>query len=348
MVKRIKPSERLTGKIRDVLDVLFYGPFAVLKHIKIQLALIALMFAFGTFVFMHFQDLAPLAAFTASVSTITTIGIYAPNIVSMPPVEQVIMVFMFIVSVGLAASLVQSIVTTVVSREVLKEELVIKKVGRLERHIIVAGEGRLLIDVSNSLKKLHVEHVILTSEKDSVKTFIHGGTLAIYGRPVDAQRALELANAKRASVLVCTFDDDGDNLLLAMNAKKLNPKIKILISVKDKALANSLQSSDFDMVLPVFDITSHVLVQATLSQDVVGVFLRKNDEKREYPLILEFVVKRSQKLDKMHNRTIMVLSDGKILANPSQNAQIKQGDRLYVFSETLKEAQALKAFFETR
>ena len=92
----------ISARANDLLDLLLYGPFSILRHIGIQLLLLIFMFGFGTAVFSYYQHLGLLTAFVAAVSTITTIGIYAPNIVGMAPLELVLLAVMFIVSVGLA------------------------------------------------------------------------------------------------------------------------------------------------------------------------------------------------------------------------------------------------------
>lgn len=330
---RVNPYESVGSRIRDVLDLLFYGPFAILRRIRVQLVLIGVMFGFGTLVFMHYQGLGPLAAFTASVSTITTIGIYAPNIVSMPPVEQVIMVAMFIVSVGLAASLVQSIVTTAVSREILREELAVKRVSRLRGHIIVAGDARLREEVTECLADGRVSHVVLTPDRETVRTLLKRGVLAIHGRPADANRALQAAGIQHAKVLVCSFEDDGDNLLLAMNARKMNRKVKIITSVLDRSLLSSLQSSDVDQALPLLDVTSHVLVHSALAQEVVGVFLSKAEGK-SYPLVAEFTLRHEGRMIRdlgFSERVLMVSRGSKPVLNPQEDYVLREGDLLYVY-----------------
>lgn len=342
---QVKPYESFNSRVRDVLDFLFYGPFAILRHIRVQLTLIGVMFGFGTLVFMHYQALGPLAAFTASVSTITTIGIYAPNIVSMPPVEQVIMVVMFIVSVGLAASLVQSIVATAVSREILREELALKRVARLRGHIVVAGDARLREEVTECLAGERVSHVVLTSERETVRYLLKEGVLAVYGRPADANRALRAAGIQHARVLVCSYDDDGDNLLLAMNARKINRKVKIISSVLDRSLLNSLQSSDVDQVLPLLDVTSHVLVHSAVAQEVVGVFIAGTEE-QGYPLIAELTLehggRRLRDLD-FSKKVIMILRRDQPVLNPQDDFVLEVGDLLYVYLPDYKLLEQIRA-----
>jgi voltage-gated potassium channel len=81
-------ANKLINSIEDSLDYLIYAPYSVLRHIWIQLLIITSMFGLGTLIFMHYQGLDFLTALVGSVSTITTIGIYAPNLITMPASEK--------------------------------------------------------------------------------------------------------------------------------------------------------------------------------------------------------------------------------------------------------------------
>ena len=103
---------------RDFLDLVVYSPFYIVKAIWIQLILLGSMFALGALIFMHYQGLDPLSALLGAVSTITTIGLYAPNIVIMPVLEKVLLIVGIIVSVGSAASLLQATFTVAYEKRV--------------------------------------------------------------------------------------------------------------------------------------------------------------------------------------------------------------------------------------
>jgi Trk-type K+ transport system membrane component len=77
------------------------------------------MFIFGAVIFSVFEHLPPLDAMLASVSTITTIGLYVPNggnFLTLNRTEATLLILMIIVSVGAGASIVQSTVNSVVKR----------------------------------------------------------------------------------------------------------------------------------------------------------------------------------------------------------------------------------------
>ncbi len=125
--------------LRDFLDLVVYSPFYVIKAIWIQLIVLASMFVLGALIFIHYQGLDPLSALLGAVSTITTIGLYAPNIVIMPALEKVLLIAGIIVSVGSAASLLQATFTAAMKRELLTQTLATRKINRMKNHVIVVG-----------------------------------------------------------------------------------------------------------------------------------------------------------------------------------------------------------------
>ena len=70
--------------LKRLLGASIYGPYLLMRRIWVQLLLIAIMFFLGAAIFRYYQGLDWLTALLGSVSTVTTIGLYAPNIISMP------------------------------------------------------------------------------------------------------------------------------------------------------------------------------------------------------------------------------------------------------------------------
>ena len=136
---RLGARESVSSRLNDLGYLVLYGPLSIIRHVWIQIILLVSMFGVGTVIFAYYQHLNTLTSFLGAVSTITTIGIYAPNIIGMAPSEQVLLAITFIVSVGIAASVIQGIVTSVTSRESLREREMTRKIGHERGHVIVAG-----------------------------------------------------------------------------------------------------------------------------------------------------------------------------------------------------------------
>jgi voltage-gated potassium channel len=314
------------------------------------------MFGFGTIVFIHYQHLDPLTAFLGSVSTITTIGIYAPNIVGMTASEQILLIITFIVSVGLAASIVQSTITTAMNKDILREQLVRKKIGRLEGHVIVAGYSYLGKYVTEWLEHLNVGHAVISRDPISGKTVRSAGLLAIHAPTTRSYESLKESGVERASTLVCAFDDDADNLLVAMNARKMNKDIRILMTVQDRDLVDSTMASDIDFVLPVFDILAKLLAMSAVAEEISGVFLTEtrvkselaNGEQELTPYISEFKVEKGKGAGKKFadlnkvSPILMIVRNGKVIPNAADDFELEIGDRLLVLSSSNESIERLR------
>jgi voltage-gated potassium channel len=336
---RANARRSLSSRISDLVDIILYGPLAIIRHIWIQLILLLFMFGFGTVLFVDYQHLNVLTAFLGSVSTITTIGIYAPPIVGMSPTEQVLLIVTFIVSVGLAASIVQSIITVAISREILREQLVGKRIQRMEGHVVLAGYSYLGKYVSEWLAHMKVRQVIITRDRSSAKAATAMGLLAIEAPTTRSFEALNKARVDRASTLVCCLDDDADNLLVAMNARKLNRDLRILMVVHDREIAESASASDIDVVIPIFDVAARALVLSAVASEVVGILLPDAQEAealQKLPYVLEFSVDQERgagmtfgALDKV-SPILMVVRDGRAIPNPPNDFQFAKGDSMLV------------------
>lgn len=334
----------LESRFKDLIDVILYGPLSILKHIWIQIILLLFMFGFGTLVFMNYQHLNPLTAFLGSVSTITTIGIYAPPIVGMSPSEQVLLIITFIVSVGLAASIVQSTITTAMRRDILREQLIRKRIGRLEGHVITIGYGYLGKYISEWLSHMKVRQVIITRNRSTAKEAVSKHLLAIEAPTTRAFEALKEARVDRASTLICALDDDGDNLLVAMSARKLNKDIRILTVVHDREIVESAAASDIDVAIPIFDLAASLLASSAIASEVAGIFLPRalaGSEPKKQPYILEFSVREGygvgMRLDDLEKvAPILMLSRrGRVIPNPPDDFELEEGDSMLVLGSMM-------------
>ncbi len=334
-------------QIQNVLDLLLYGPLSVIRHIWLQIILLTLMFGFGTIIFMYFQSLPLLTAFLGSVSTITTIGIYAPDITHMDPIEQILLIITFIVSVGLAASIVQSTVTTAVSRDILREQHVKRRIARLRGHIVIAGYSYLGKYVTEGLCKMRITCcVIIVKDKSLVKSLQSKGLLAVYASTENAYEVLNEIKIQHASSLICTYEDDGDNLLMAMNAKKLNEDIKVVTVAQDRDIAESAKAVGVNIVIPIYDIVSQMLTLSAILDKVAGTFLNKDleslclsefkieeDSQKEQNKVKVFgrIIQKFGSLNTNNEVApfIMIVRDGKIICNPGNEYELKGGDSLF-------------------
>jgi Trk K+ transport system NAD-binding subunit len=115
---------------------------------------------------------------------------------------------------------------------------------RMNQHVVVCGLGHVGIRVVESLKLLGASVVGIEKNKtDSFATAVEElGFPVLYG---DARRdALLLeAGVERAKAIICATDDDLANLEVALDAKKANPKIRVVMRMFDQRIAGKMRSA---------------------------------------------------------------------------------------------------------
>ncbi len=319
--------------LRDFIDTLVYTPYYIVKAIWIQLSVLASMFVLGASIFAYYQGLDPLTAFLAAVSTITTIGIYAPNIVTMPVLEKVLLIVGIIVSVGSAASLLQATFAVAMKRELLAEALVTRKIKRMKDHVIVVGYKFLGKYVVEGLKSIGSEFVVIAKDNDQLETLRKDGIEAVGGPTTHIYETLKKAGVERASHLISTFDDDGDNMLTILTAKKLNKNIHAVSIINDKELLESAKAAGSDTVAPIYDMIGQMLASSTISNEVAGIVL---SEKLKSKYVVGFEI-TSQGLkygdiDK-GDPILLVYRNTELIHNLTADFGLQKGDFVYVLAD---------------
>jgi len=328
LVKRI-----FVKTLRDFLDLIVYSPFYIIKAIWIQLILLGSMFALGALIFIHYQGLDPLSALLGSVSTITTIGMYSPNILIMPTLEKVLLIVGIIVSVGSAASLLQATFTVAMKRELLTQTLLTRKVNRMKNHVIIVGYKFLGKYVAESLKSIGSEFVVIAKDNDQLETLRKDGVEAVGGPTTHIYETLKKAGVERASHLIATFDDDGDNMLTVLTAKKLNKNIHAVSIINDKELIESAKAAGADYVAPIYDMIGQMLASSAVSNEGAGlVFSERLKSKHVVGFEINSQGIKYGDIDK-GDPILLVYRNNEIIHNLTTDFELQKGDFVYVLAD---------------
>lgn len=137
---------------------------------------------------------------------------------------------------------------------------------RMKDHTIVCGLGHVGIRVIESLQQLGTPVIAIEKSKDDsfADEVAELGIPIIYG---DARRdALLLqAGVEHARAVVCGTNDDLTNLEVAIDAKRYNPKVRVIVRVFDQRVAEKLRAAlDVDETFSTSALSGPlVAVQAT-------------------------------------------------------------------------------------
>ena len=329
-------------RLRDLLDLVVYTPFYIVKSVWIQLSILCSMFVFGALVFMYYQGLDLLTALLGAVSTITTIGIYNPGILTMPASEKALLIVVFILSVGSAASLVQGTFTAALKSELRTETLTMRRARRMKNHVIVVGYKFLGKYVVDDLKSLGLEFVVIAKDNDQMEMLRKEGITAVGGPTTHIYETLKKAGVERASYLISTFDDDGDNMLAVLTAKKLNKNIRAVSIINDKELVESAKAAGSDTVAPIYDIIGRMLASSIISNEVAGIVLSEK-LKSKYVIGFEITSQGIKYGDIDRGDPILLIyRNGEIIHNMTADFELQKGDYLYILADNQSAASFKK------
>ncbi len=293
--RRVK-FRRESRRLSFILYEAFYEPIVLLQAVYRQLAILAVMFVGGAWIFGYYGHLPPIAALLASVSTITTIGLYVPNggnFLTLNQTEAILLILMIIVSVGAGASILQATVGAFIKGDLAKGKVEEKLMERMKSHVIVYGYGHLGKYVIEKLAELGLDYVVVTTDPLLYAGLLKQNVLAVLEHETRPIEALKLAGIAKAGMLIVSHQNDPDNMLITLSARKLRPDLRIVSVVHDSDLIEAMKSSGADMVIPSSVTVGHLLALSAATKDLVGIVFSEEIGTKE---IARFTVFRRSKL----------------------------------------------------
>jgi voltage-gated potassium channel len=350
--RRIKRESR---KFRFRFYQAFYGPIVFTKAVYRQLILLSLMFISGAAIFSYYEHLPLIGALLASVSTITTIGFFVPNggnFFTMDPVESVLLIIMIIVSVGTGASILQRSVNTLVNGDLAKGEAEKRLVKKLREQAIVFGYTDLGRYVTEKLDDLGFDYVVITKDQIIYNELLKKDVFAVLEYETRPIKALTAAGIEHASMVIVAHENDSDNMLMILSARKMRPDIRIISVVHDQALTETAKNAGADIVIPASITVGHLMALSAVTKNLVGVVFSEKIGTKE---IAEFSIFKSSRLigkglqeAANYAAIIGVVRDNKVVTNIfDPSFVLKEDDTLLVLGDpegllTIeKEAKAL-------
>lgn len=266
------------------------------KTVYRQLVILGAMFAWGAAVFSYYEHLPFLDSILASVSTITTIGLYVPNggnFLTLNRTEAALLIVMILVSVGAAASILQGTVSTAVNGDLARGEAEKRLIKRMKDHVIVFGYAHLGRYVAEKLGDLGLDYVVVTHDPAIYESLTKKKALAVLEHQNRPIVALNEAKIETASTLVTAHENDSDNMLVILSARRLKPDIRIITVVHDDQLLDTAKNAGADVVIPSSVSVGHLLALSVTTRDLVGVVFSEKVGTKE---IAQFAVFKSSKL----------------------------------------------------
>lgn len=169
-------------------------------------------------------------SFYFTIITLSTVG-YG-DLSPITPETRLFVVSLLVVGLSVFATAIASVLGPAITKKLghmLNPEGARMK---LEKHIILAGEGTIASNTAVELEKRKLAFIRIRSRAENVPS---PGEGEIMGDPTD--EAVQLAaGVKKAAMVIAAGDNDGDNAFITLLAKDLNPEVRVL------AVANAINA----------------------------------------------------------------------------------------------------------
>ena len=130
----------------------------------------------------------------------------------------------------------------------MEEARNMKKMQKLENHYIILGGGSLGTAVARALQEKGKKLIVIEADNERVNELNHQGILALEGDCFEREY-LNAAGILKARMVIACLNDDGDNLLVTLLAKEMNPGVKVVAEATLDKYAQQLKKVGADRVI---------------------------------------------------------------------------------------------------
>ena len=239
-----------TLSLTGVFSVLAYGTFG--------------SYLLGNGFHPNVHDLTTSFYFT--IITLSTVG-YG-DISPITPETRLFVVSLLVVGLSVFATAVASVLGPAITKRL--GHILNPEGGRikLEKHIILAGEGTIAANTAAELKKRKLSFIRIRSGVDKLTPPGEGD---IIGDPADETVQMK-AGVRKAVMVIAAGDNDGDNAFITLLAKDLNPEVRVLAVANAINAIGRLKLARADLVFAPAAVGSRLLANLAEGDQISDEF----------------------------------------------------------------------------
>ena len=210
------------------------------------------------------HDLDTALYFT--ITTLSTVGF--GDIVPVTPETRWFAVTLIIVGLGVFVSAIASAIGPKLSREL--NRLLNPKMKPMEPkdHVILVGEGSIATNTATELKQRGVAFVQIVTAKTGGD---EPGYQVIIG-DATSDAVLREAGIQHARMVIAAREDDGENAFIALGAKDLNPKVRVMAVASSALSIRRLKLARADLVFSPAAVGSRLLADLVEGAEILPEF----------------------------------------------------------------------------
>lgn len=302
----------------------------------------------GTVGFMVLEGRTAFEGFYFTLTTLTTIG-YG-ELWPLTHAGRIFNTLLIVVGVVVLFALIGTLTQALIEEELgagVQRRRMHRRIGKLRDHYIVCGVGRVGRSVVCELERRQAPHAIIECSPERLKWALDRDTLVVVG-DATKEAALRQAQIEKARGLVAAVGGDAQNIYITLNARALNPNIKIIARASEEEAETSLRRAGADVIISPYSYSGHRIAQALLQPNVLDFLdtVTTFESGNLGSLVIEEVRLKSgsplvgRTLETSGIRAtlgVMILAmkkiDGRMGFNPPSDAPIEAGDYLIAMGE---------------
>ncbi|MBI5545197.1 MAG: NAD-binding protein [Deltaproteobacteria bacterium] len=200
----------------------------------------------------------------------------------------------------------------------------------LKNHVVLCGAGRIGYRVLGRLQKLGMDVVVVErNENAPFAAAIRDEGVPLLIDDLRSHNALEVTNIRAARAIVCATDDDLANLNIALDARRFNPKIRVVMRLFDDDLVRKVEDAFQVEAFSTSSLAAPAFAAAALdscirtSFDIGDQMVVVGEVRVVGPPLLELTVARAQ--DEVGIRVLRI-KRGETSFDPKSTEKLREGD----------------------
>lgn len=147
----------------------------------------------------------------------------------------------------------------------------------LKDHIILCGYGRLGHYLARRLKEAGIPFVIIERDAGQAGAAVSNGYLVLEGNATDEEMLMK-ASLPQARTVIAALGSDGDNILITLSIRELNPQCKVVARVEDPAAEKMLLRAGANQVVSPLRMGSHRMYMAVAEPAIYDLVEVMNED----------------------------------------------------------------------
>jgi len=219
-----------------------------------------------------------------------------------------------------------------------------RQISRLSKHYIICGAGRVGRSAARELANKPASFVIIENDEAKAQRLPEGWPVLV--GDATHESTLQQARITEAAGLVAATTTDANNIFIVLNARSLNPQLKIIARASEDEAAKHLIKAGAHSVVSPYSFAGHRIAQGLLRPNVLDFLDLATARDGKYEMIIEEIVipKGSPFAGTTvgasrihHDFGVIILAvkraDGHTLFNPQATHPIMGGDCLIAMGE---------------